>query len=89
MSLRGILEIVIHVESFRNVDLSHQGLYMLRLHIYNQNEDKVNSQTPNSPFINNLYLYKFRNFLHIRMELHNQKVLIRDKRNSNLLTIII
>ena len=33
MSLRAIIEVVLHLESFRNVDLYFQGLYYLRLNI--------------------------------------------------------
>ena len=29
MSLRAILETIVHVESFRNIDLFYQGLYYL------------------------------------------------------------
>lgn len=34
MSLKGIIEIALHTESFRNVDLFHQGLYHLRFSVY-------------------------------------------------------
>ena len=34
MSLKGILEVALHFESFRNVDLFHQGLYYLRFSVY-------------------------------------------------------
>jgi hypothetical protein len=30
MSLRAIIEVVLHLESFRNVDLYFQGLYYIR-----------------------------------------------------------
>jgi pimeloyl-ACP methyl ester carboxylesterase len=33
MSLKGIIEVAIHTESFRNVDLFHQGLYHLRFSV--------------------------------------------------------
>ena len=32
MSTVGILEMLIHMESFRNIDLFYQGLYSIRLH---------------------------------------------------------
>lgn len=35
MSLRSVVEIVTHVESFRNVDLYYQGVYFLRIIIHN------------------------------------------------------
>lgn len=34
MSLKGIIEVALHLESFRNVDLFHQGLYYLRFSVY-------------------------------------------------------
>lgn len=36
MSLKAILEFVVHLEEFRNVDLFQQGLYHLRISIYNE-----------------------------------------------------
>ena len=34
MSLRSLVEIVLHLESFRNVDLFFQGIYFTRSRIY-------------------------------------------------------
>jgi Putative serine esterase (DUF676)/Protein FAM135 len=34
MSLKGIIEVALHLESFRNVDLFHQGLYYLKFCVY-------------------------------------------------------
>ena len=34
MSLRTLVEIVVHFESFRNVDLFFQGIYFTRSRIY-------------------------------------------------------
>lgn len=34
MSLRAIQEFVVHLESFRNIDLWYQGAYLLCLQIY-------------------------------------------------------
>ena len=34
MSLRALVEIVVHFESFRNVDLFFQGIYFTRSRIY-------------------------------------------------------
>ncbi len=34
MSLRAIQEFVVHVESFRNIDLWYQGAYLLSLQVY-------------------------------------------------------
>jgi hypothetical protein len=36
MSLRSVVEIVTHIESFRNVDLYYQGLYFLRFQVYQE-----------------------------------------------------
>lgn len=36
MSLRTVVEVALHFESFRNVDLFHQGLYHLRARIYRE-----------------------------------------------------
>jgi len=41
MSLRAILEIAIHVESFRNIDLYYQGLYFLKVSLYNTKHEEV------------------------------------------------
>ena len=36
MSVKGILELVLYLEKFRNIDLFHQGLYQIRLQFYQQ-----------------------------------------------------
>jgi hypothetical protein len=41
MSLRALLEIVVHLESFRNIDLFFQGLYYLKVTLYNKKNDEV------------------------------------------------
>lgn len=41
MSLRALLEIVVHIESFRNIDLFFQGLYYLKVSLYNKKNDEV------------------------------------------------
>jgi hypothetical protein len=41
MSLRGIVEIIVHIESFRNVDLSHQGVYYIRCSLYHLQNSEV------------------------------------------------
>ena len=38
MSLRAILEVIVHASTFKNIDLAHQGLYQLRISIFNENE---------------------------------------------------
>ena len=37
MSLRGVNELVIHLESFRNIELWYQGLYFLSISLYHEN----------------------------------------------------
>lgn len=34
MIVKSIYEIVIHLESFRNIELYYQGLYLIKLNIY-------------------------------------------------------
>lgn len=41
MSLRAILEVVVHLDSFRNIDLFFQGLYYLRVAVYNKKNEEV------------------------------------------------
>jgi hypothetical protein len=41
MSLRSLLEIVVHLESFRNVDLFYQGLYYLKVNVYYKKGEEV------------------------------------------------
>ena len=41
MSLRSLLEIVVHLESFRNIDLFYQGLYYLKINLYTIKNDEV------------------------------------------------
>ena len=41
MSLRAILEVVVHLDSFRNIDLFFQGLYYVRVSIFNKKNDEV------------------------------------------------
>jgi hypothetical protein len=41
MSLRAILETALHIESFRNIDLYYQGLYYLKITLYNIKNGEV------------------------------------------------
>lgn len=41
MSLRAILEVVVHLDSFRNIDLFFQGLYYLKVSVFNKKNDEV------------------------------------------------
>ena len=57
MSLKAIIEIAVHVESFRNIDLFHQGLYQLRFRIYqNTLEEALNLNLKISNLFNSEYL---------------------------------
>jgi Putative serine esterase (DUF676)/Protein FAM135 len=40
MSLNAVIEVVMHFESFRNIDLSSSGLYFIRFHLYYLNKAK-------------------------------------------------
>ncbi|CEL92530.1 unnamed protein product [Vitrella brassicaformis CCMP3155] len=46
MALRGVVEVVVHFESFRNVDLFHQGMYHLKTRIYQDAGDQIISAIP-------------------------------------------
>lgn len=50
MSVRSILEIVLHIESFRNIDLFYQGLYFLKFNIYMENDQVFNIFVISSDF---------------------------------------
>ena len=41
MSLRAILEVVVHLDSFRNIDLFFPGLYYVKVSVYNKKNDEV------------------------------------------------
>ena len=48
MTFRGQIDVLVHFESFRNVDLYHQGMYFLKSTLYHKRESKV-SQTSKLP----------------------------------------
>jgi hypothetical protein len=55
MSLRAVVEIVIHLESFRNIDLFFQGIYYTRFRIHSRKKQQeilsargTNNTTSNS-----------------------------------------
>mmetsp|Transcript_12808 Transcript_12808/g.34948 ORF Transcript_12808/g.34948 Transcript_12808/m.34948 type:complete len:318 (-) Transcript_12808:111-1064(-) len=50
MSLRTVVEVALHFESFRNVDLFHQGLYHLKSRIYREDGNRRLLGTPYSNF---------------------------------------
>ena len=39
MSLKASLEILVHLKNIRNIDLFHQGIYMLKVLIYQERSD--------------------------------------------------
>lgn len=41
MSLRAIIEVVVHLDTFRNIDLFFQGLYYVKVSLYNKKNDEV------------------------------------------------
>lgn len=41
MSLRAILDVVVHLDSFRNIDLFFQGLYYVKVSLYNKKNEEV------------------------------------------------
>jgi hypothetical protein len=40
MSLRAIIETVVHIEQFRNIDFFNQGLYFFRITLYNEKDQE-------------------------------------------------
>ena len=46
MSLRTLIEIVIHVDTFRNIDLYFQGIYYNKLKLYYKRKKPENSLNP-------------------------------------------
>lgn len=46
MSLRAVIEIALHFENFRNIDLMHQGLYRLKARIFRDGSDRHLLATP-------------------------------------------
>lgn len=58
MSLRAVVEIVIHLESFRNIDLFFQGIYYTRFRIHSKKQQaelagQNNALTPNAQAASN------------------------------------
>lgn len=37
MSMKAILDILVHFDTFKNIDLFHQGTYMFKSYIYQEN----------------------------------------------------
>ena len=68
MSLRGVVDVLVHFESFRNVDLYHQGIYYLKSSLYHRKETKVSCS-----FTNNLIFFKY--YYGKPMTIYNSKFL--------------
>ena len=49
MSLRAVLEVVIHLESFRNIDLFFQGIYYTRFRIHSKKRGDGSSGGQSQP----------------------------------------
>lgn len=61
MSLRALVEIVVHLESFRNIDLFYQGLYYIKANLYYKKNDEV----PTSHFLFTILIpFSFRLCMH-------------------------
>lgn len=60
MSVRSILEIVLHIESFRNIDLFYQGLYFLKFNIYMENDQVFIFFSIFNHFSNFFFFFKFQ-----------------------------
>lgn len=56
MTFNGTIEFLLHLESFRNIDLYHQGIYYLKGSIYSQkpNSLEVKFQIIMFKIVNNL-----------------------------------
>ena len=56
MSLKALVEAVIHLESFRNIELFYQGLYFLRCKVYSQytDSDVKNYASPYCSFVSQI-----------------------------------
>ena len=52
MSLRAVVEIVIHLESFRNIDLFFQGIYYTRFRIHSKKNQAELAGQSNAPATN-------------------------------------
>ena len=55
MALRALLEIVIHLESFRNIDLFYQGLYYIKVNLFSKKGEDVIFTRYLLNFVKNIY----------------------------------
>ena len=51
MSLRAIVDVVLHLESFRNIDLFQQGLYHLRFEVFHSTPSQKRSASPYNQYV--------------------------------------
>ena len=49
--MRALLEIIVHLESFRNIDLFYQGLYNIKTRLYHKQKEEVEVAQPYCHFI--------------------------------------
>jgi hypothetical protein len=49
--MNAVVEFTIHYESFRNVDLFHQGTYFLRTSVYTKSEGAISHALPLALFV--------------------------------------
>jgi hypothetical protein len=50
MSLRAILDVIVHIDSFRNIDLFFQGLYYVKVSLYNKKNEEVSRHNLSNGF---------------------------------------
>ncbi len=55
MSLRAILEVVVHLDTFRNIDLFFQGLYFIKVAVFNKKNEEVQYANPYCIFTSKLH----------------------------------
>jgi len=48
MAVRALLEIMIHLDSFRNIDLFYQGLYFVKIRLYQAKSKQDSYSTKNN-----------------------------------------
>lgn len=51
---KGVAEFALHLDSFRNIDLYHQGVYAVRFRIYQEINNEVLHLSLLLPFIESL-----------------------------------
>jgi len=64
MSLRAILDVVVHLDSFRNIDLFFQGLYYVKVSLYNKKNEEVSEHN----LIKGILAVLCKSILHVYVE---------------------